>query len=692
MRSKFDVFLRWWPLFLISSLGLFLETAVIRWIAGEVRLMAYFKNLPLLAAFLGLSIGFALVRRGRNYQDIFGPTLVLFVVLVLAIGRVSSPRFLAYPGSSDEFLWYQGSFSYWVALVVFLSTVTIFFLLTVFLFIPLGQVTGKEMARHAPVPAYLVNILASLAGVWAFALVSYLQTPPVVWFGVGLLGVGGYWAAQKSLSRSTWISFVVVLIGLAVFGRGTIWSPYQRLEVSDLVRTRRSDGEPVNVGYNLHVQQVFYQYAIDLSPGFLARLEGEVPEMEEWAFSYNLPYRLGPEGARVLIVGAGMGNDVAAALRNGAGYVDAVEIDPVILDLGRQLHPEQPYADPRVNAIVDDARSFFETSSDQYDVVAFGLLDSHTLLSGLSSVRLDSFVYTLESFEQVRNHLADDGVVAVTFYVSETAPWIEQRLGRMLMQVFGSERVFVHKGEIGTTFVAGPVRPDQLAEMQLAAWQPDPTAEDVPLTTDDWPYLYLRTHTVPSAYWQVLLLIGVVCLILLRRSFPEVLRPNWHFWLLGAAFLLIEFKCVTEFALLFGTTWLVNALAISGVLLMALGANLVVLRLPRLNVRLTYVLLFASLVLTYFFPLDLLIGFPAAIRAVASMVLLSLPLFFAGMIFSESLRRTGETAVPLASNLSGSVAGGVLEYGSLLWGIKSLYIIGAVVYVAAMLASRLQRR
>lgn len=666
-----------------------METAVIRWIAGEVRLFSYFKNLPLLAAFLGLSVGFALVGKGRDYRPAFAPLLGLFVVLVLAIGRISSARALAYPESGDVFLWYTAPFSYWLALTLFLATVVIFFLLTMFLFIPLGQATGEEMARHAPVPAYIVNIVASLTGVWVFSLLSYLQTPPVIWFGVGLLGVGLYLAFRQALSRFTMAIFVLALIGLAVFGQGTIWSPYQRLEVTDL-SLARSDGQPVKVGYTLNVQQVFYQRAIDLSPEFLAELNGEIAEMEDAAFSYNLPYRLHPGGGRVLIVGAGMGNDVAAALRNRAGHIDAVEIDPAILALGRELHPEHPYDDPRVTLIVDDARAFFETSSASYDTIAFGLLDSHTLLSGLSSVRLDSFVYTIESFEQVRDHLTEDGVTAVTFAAS--TPWIEERLGRMLVEVFGSGRVFVHRGAIGTTFVAGSVLPEQLAEAKLVVWQPDPTINALPLTSDDWPYLYMRARKVPAAYWQALLLIGAVCLALIARSFPTALRPNWHFWLLGAGFLLVEFKSITELALLFGTTWLVNSLAISGVLLMALGANLVVLWRPHLNLRLIYVLLFASLALTYFLPLDLLIGLSPVIRAIASMTLLSLPLFFAGLIFSESLRRFGEPTAPMASNLSGSVAGGVLEYSSLVWGIKSLYVIGAAVYVGALLASRAQRK
>jgi hypothetical protein len=74
------------------------------------------------------------------------------------------------------------------------------------------------------------------------------------------------------------------------------------------------------------------------------------------------------------------------------------------------------------------------------------------------------------------------------------------------------------------------------------------------------------------------------------------------------------------------------------------------------------------------------------------MVLLSLPLFFSGLIFGESLRRAREAAGPMASNLSGAVAAGVLEYGALLWGIKSLYLIAALLYGGSLLALPKKRK
>ena len=685
--AKQNLLVRWGPLFLISALSLFLELAVIRWIAGEVRLFAYFKNLPLLAAFLGLSIGFSLVGKGRDYSSAFALLLAIFVILVIAFNKITSTKHIVYPGSQDEFFWFPAQLSSWLSLIIFLGTVIVFFLFIVFLFIPLGQLIGKEMARHQPVPAYVVNILASLIGVWAFTLVSYLRTPPLLWFGLFVIGYLLYKQPGVKNNRFNLLLLVLPLAAIQLSGSQATWSPYNRLSLSELEIEGR-DGESWQVGYHLNVQQVFYQSALNLSEDFIRQVN--LPELDTIAYEYNLPYQFVSPGSKVLIVGAGMGNDVAAAIRNNMGSVEAVDIDASILDFGERYHPEKPYEDARVHVVVDDARSYFNKSNEKFDLIVFGLLDSHTLLSSMSSVRLDSFVYTLQSFEQVEGLLKEDGIVSLTFAAKEK--WMEERLGRMMASVFGAERLYFYAAELGLTFVAGPLSEEQVSQSGLSPWRPDPGYDQVPLASDDWPYLYMRGRKVPPAYWQALLLIGLLCLALISRSFPEALRPNWHFWLLGAAFLLIEFKAITELALLFGTTWLVNALAISGVLVMALLANLLVLRTKRINLRAIYILLFLSLLVSLFFPLSRLAGLSPALRGATSTFLLTMPLFFAGIIFSESLRRFGETSKPLASNFSGSVVGGALEYASIWWGIKSLYLLAIGLYFGAMLASRWHKR
>src|SRR5439155_12719448 len=115
----------------------------------------------------------------------------------------------------------------------------------------------------------------------------------------------------------------------------------------------------------------------------------------------------------VLVLGAGSGTDVAAALRHGARHVDAVEIDPVIIRLGRERHPDHPYSDPRVTIVNDDARHFLRTTERKYDLVVFALIDSLTLQSSVSGVRLESYMFTRESFQAVRGHLTARGALVI---------------------------------------------------------------------------------------------------------------------------------------------------------------------------------------------------------------------------------------------------------------------------------------
>src|SRR5207247_7812433 len=113
--------------------------------------------------------------------------------------------------------------------------------------------------------------------------------------------------------------------------------------------------------------------------------------------SYNMPYHFYPAPTSVLVLGSGMGNDVAAALRNGASRVTAVEIDPMILKLGAQLHFEHPYSDRRVSVVNNDARNYMQKTKERFSLITFSLLDSHTTSSHFSNIRIDNYVYTREA-------------------------------------------------------------------------------------------------------------------------------------------------------------------------------------------------------------------------------------------------------------------------------------------------------
>jgi SAM-dependent methyltransferase len=678
-------------LFLISFLGLFCEMLVIRWLSEEFRLFAYFKNLPLLAAFMGLGIGFALVRGRESLFPAAIPLITFLCALTLFGSRTQIFDLIRYP-TQDEFIWSLTVRSSIFTVAVFFGMIIVFFFLTMIIFLPFGQLTGRLMNQFRPLTGYTINILGSLLGIWGFSVMSFLSLPPFSWFLLALLLSLWFLRGRTTLMLGSAASAAVCLALLFVNRGESLWSPYYRIDVQPIVLGGEGAGhEAVPWGHKLVVNQDYHQKALDLSPEYVARYGHLSPDVEIAQRAYDLPYDFVSSGD-VLVVGAGAGNDVASALRHGVEHVDAVEIDPEIARLGLNLHRERPYQSSRVTLVIDDARSYFEKSDKKYDLIVFGFLDSHTLFSSMSSVRLDNFVYTLQCLEEARDHLKERGVLVLTFSVAKK--WIGDRLQNMLTTVFDSAPLALEVGyDGGIAFVVGPGLPDvELTEQhrleQLAAEKRLGHQDPIPPATDDWPYLYLRERSVPDVYWQVLLILLVLSVPVVLRVFPESARVNSHFFFLGCAFFLLETKSITEMALLFGSTWIVNSVVISAILIMILGANLVVRRFKPSDLRPYYLLLLCSLVLNYAVPVSGILGQHFVMRGLVSGFFISLPLFFAGIIFATSLSRMKTVELAFGSNLLGSVVGGMLEYSSLIFGIKALYLIAALAYLLSWLGLR----
>ena len=186
----------------------------------------------------------------------------------------------------------------------------------------------------------------------------------------------------------------------------------------------------------------------------------------------------------------------------------------------------------------------------------------------------------------------------------------------------------------------------------------------------------------------MLLLLLVLSTVVIFAVFPESTNVNLHFFFLGCAFFLIETKSITEMVLLFGSTWVVNSIVISAMLVMIMGANLYVGKRKPTNVRPYYALLLCSLALNYLVPVSSILGQSFLLRGVVSGFMISLPIFFAGIVFAISLRKMRTVELAFGSNLLGAVVGGMLEYGSLVFGIRSLYILAALAYLLSLMALR----
>jgi SAM-dependent methyltransferase len=683
---------RVWRLLLASFLVLFAELAFIRWIAVEVRIFAYFKNLALLLCFLGFGVGCALVRKPNRWNTavtaLFG--LLLVVRMPWYAGRVLENLSQNLGAGSDMSIWDTSASGNVLGFATAAALSAVLFLLVVWVFVPLGQEVGRQMnLTPKPLTAYSLNLAASLAGILAFLLASRLMLPPWVWMGIVLLGFA---ALQRNIERRILLACLLVPLVLLLHDPSdrdhyTLWTPYQEI---NFTRIYASNGEMA--GGLVRVNHVGYQFIVNLASDFLGRHPKALKEPVD-ENPYNVPFRFAVPQPSVMIVGSGTGNDVAAALRHDSALVDAVEIDPAILQIGRKEHPEHPYDSPRVSVHLTDARAFLKRSGRQYDLILFGLLDSHTQLSDYANMRIDNFVYTEESFQEAKAHLKPDGIIFVKFEVRR--PWMARRLKEMLASTFGKEPVIFNADSSYTArarcFVissSNRVEEALSSDRRLAdfvARNPvDSGGGDVPVTTDDWPYLYQRDKTVPRPFWSISAIIVLLALGLYWRISGDAPRkPELFFFCMGAGFLLLETQVISRLALFFGTTWQVNGIVISAMLAALLLANAIV-ELSRRPVSPAWnvAALLAGLALAFLFPFERVGGSPAIVGTVAVAVF-SIPVVFAGILFASQFRSVESQSAALGANLLGAVAGGLMENLSLVFGMRALLLIAMGIYALA---------
>ena len=685
-------------LILVSVLSLFLEMLMIRWVSSEIRIFAYFKNFVLVACFLGFGLGCYFSRRRVQLIAMIAPLLLLTIVLKTPVSPLrrtmaALPQLIG--GGVEVHVWGVPSMpASWTGMLLALMVVVPLFAVIATIFIPFGQLVGWYL-ENSPngVKAYSANVLASLAGIAGFTLLCFLHQAPWVWFlFAGMFAVLIFWKhpAGKRALCATFLGCVCLLTLPDHRHATTYWSPYQKLVLQPVMSNGQIDA------YNLMTNDTWYQKIVNLSPAFVqSRLEvfSRYPVDRN---SYTMPYHFYPAPPSVLVLGSGMGNDVAAALRNGAGRVEAVEIDPLILQLGRELHPEHPYQSARVHVTLNDARNYIQNSHDRFDLIVFSLLDSHTTTSHFTNIRIDNYVYTRESFERVKELLRPDGLLIVKFQVDN--PWIAGRLFNLIQDAFHQEPVqFQTEGggfdSSGRFFVAGSR--ERLAkatsEPWLAAYLPAHSnlpMQSASLTTDDWPYLYQHEPGLPISVILVSLAVLIVFGWFLRHATGEGGEVDAHFLFLGAGFMLLEAQIVSKMALLFGTTWMVNAVVVSGLLCLIVAANFVYSLFPKIPLVLPYAGLFLSLAAIFTVPMKTLLFPSFLLRALVATLVLCTPAFFAGIIFVSSFARAGFRGNALGSNLFGSLIGGLLESLSLWFGLKSLAIIAALLYLGSAMFLR----
>lgn len=646
-------------LFLLSFLMLFLELALIRWIPANVRLVGFFSNLILIGSFFGMGVGFLLSRIKTRLLYLF-PFFLLMVISLTNLLQVDINL------SSPDVIFFRPIFQGDGVDPPEIVLPIIFFLVSL-IFVPLAQEAGKIFIKFRPLTAYTLDILGSVAGIITFTLLAALSYPSFFWFAViTCLGSLIIFTKKKLAILSILTLFLAFLVQYLYVSPNGIWSPYYKILLTKTLRTF-----PINETiYEVNVNNIGHQY------------------VSHWLTRENFyfyPYNLFTNHfyKKILIIGAGTGADVATALGldPAVTQIDAVEIDPKLVELGRKLNPDKPYDDPRVHVVINDGRRSFLATSDKYDLIIYALTDSLVLTGNSSNIRLESFLFTKESFTEAQEHLNPGGLFVLYNYYRES--WLIDKIAAMLTTAFGKPPYLKSYGKIGkaAVFFAGP----KTSEIP-AAVKPYVARETLSPATDDWPFLYLKEPGLPAFYLRLIVVTVAVCLSIIFLLQRRVIKANfnWHFFFLGAGFLLLETKSLVNFALLFGATWIVNALVFIAILLSVQIANIISIKHTFKHLWIFYILLFLSLLVNFILPPNFLLTESKWLRYLLAGVIYFSPVCFANIIFSQLFKKDLNSDVSFGSNLLGAVCGGFAEYLSLALGYRMLLIFVGLFYILAL--------
>src|SRR4051812_6415900 len=236
-----------------------LELGLIRWIGGQIRIVAYFSNLILLAAFLGMGLGIALGRRRPALAHVALPALAILSG-VLAFSRELRIMSVRFPDPTI-FLWGADArpTTLWQFLVIVALVAAIFWCVAaIFAFaaVPLG----KLFSEIAPLRAYTADVFGSLAGIVAMTLVSAEGASPWVWMALGALPLLRFSRSVISIA-----SALVVVVLAAASEQGAFFSPYNRIDIEPLGAPYQAH-DSLRREWELSVNRDYHQRILDLSP------------------------------------------------------------------------------------------------------------------------------------------------------------------------------------------------------------------------------------------------------------------------------------------------------------------------------------------------------------------------------------------------------------------------------------------
>ena len=440
--------------------------------------------------------------------------------------------------------------------------------------------------------------------------------------------------------------------------------------------------------------------------------------------------------SHVLIIGAGGGRDINSFVKmHDPKSITAVELEPLALKLARSFPKYASYLyDPRTTYLIGEGRHFLNKTPEVYTAIVFPSTDSFYAIVPQSLVKQENYLYTVEAFRDICNHLTKDGTLVVSLWSSlqhylsdmvgadSTFKTVALRLYRNMSEVVPRKENIV----IADSGYRTPYRNSRIVMLYAKSGidretiqrsfrtsdtilTDDPNfidaAEKIIPTTDDRPFFYIRDKHLPLIIkMSIGYLLVITCAALgpvLTKAISQtrlgVSRKYFtlasYFFCTGAGFMLIINVLVYKFLISFGVPYLSSTVVIVTMLTGAgcgslIVANMKVLR-PRV-ILLSFCLLILSLLgLPYY--INLLNMFLPRLGLVHRTLLATALVFpfavFTGVPFPVGLswlREINPQGVVIAYSIDvlGGITGIILSLVIPIWfGYSAVFSLIALVYI-----------
>lgn len=490
---------------LASAAVLLLEIAITRILS--VVLWYHFAFLSVSLAMLGLGapgVWFALRPPPSRALPIAllaaGAALPAAIIAIFKLGRPLVEAARVFPG--------LGGILHGGLLLLIVAVLVPMLCLGSAICLLLMRARGPDIGR-----VYAADLLGATLGAAAVVpLMQFIPTPMIV-AGAGILPL----LAAIVVSRRTALPAAVIalaLLGLAIWQepfrlhytkeyaepREVVyerWTPTARITVFPRLFFAKTQGNAFGWGLGRrYTPQPLEQMWIeqDGSAGTpITRLEGAtgaeaLTRLKGAGFEHldfdvtSIAYAFSPP-RRVCVIGAGGGRDILCALRAGATDVDAVELNPGIVDAVSRPFGEfsgHVYNLPGVQPVVSEGRSFLTRSEGRYDLLQISLIDSWAATAAGAFALSENYLYTTEALQLYWRRLADHGVVSISRYATgERSNEIVRvaRLALLAMEREGVKEPWLHMGlavsrDVGTVLLTrDPFDGDRLVRFASVCYE-----------------------------------------------------------------------------------------------------------------------------------------------------------------------------------------------------------------------------